>query len=97
MTELKSDALETVNFSEAGTGQTMRGNSTKMRDPLRLSETRLAFYLLVSGIIGFTILRLLTDQEAVIALGTLDLAIIGMWIWAFWSKARLLSAALKHR
>jgi len=97
MTELKSDALKAVNFVEAESVQTRCDIPVKRREAFRLSETRLAFYMLVSGIISFAILRLLTDQELVIALGTLNLAIIGMWVWAYWSKARLLRATLKYQ
>ncbi len=63
---------------------------------LSLSESRIAFYLLVSAIAGFILLRILTDQEIVIALGTFNIAIIGMWIWVFLSKIRLLTQSLKY-
>lgn len=53
-------------------------------------ETRLAFYLLSSAIVSFILLRFLTDQEVVIALGTLNLAIIGMWVGTLLAKIRSL-------
>lgn len=96
MTELKSDALKAVNFVEAEAGQTLRGNPAKSREALRLSETRLAIYCIVSAVVGFALLRLFTEDEVVLVWGTLDLAVIGMWVWAYISKYRLLAASLKQ-
>jgi hypothetical protein len=61
-----------------------------------ISNTRLAFYLLVCALVSFVLLKLVTDDEVMVALGTLNLAIIGMWVWALRTKIRLLSQAL-HR
>lgn len=96
MTELKSDALKAVNFAEAESVQTKCDFPAMRPETLRLSETRLAVYLLVSAAISFTVLRLVTNDEIVLVWGTLDLAIISMWIWAYISKIRLLSAFLKQ-
>ncbi|MGH9753190.1 MAG: TraR/DksA family transcriptional regulator [Blastocatellia bacterium] len=58
------------------------------------SESRIALYLLISAIAGFVLLRVVTDQEVIVALGTLNIAIIGMWVWALFRKARALTQSL---
>ncbi len=69
--------------------------STK-RAPFSIPESRLAFYLFVFTVAGFVLLRALTDQEIVVALGTLNIAIIAMWVWALMSKFRSISQSLKY-
>ncbi|MGH9832614.1 MAG: hypothetical protein ACREBD_04215 [Blastocatellia bacterium] len=69
--------------------------STK-RTPFFIPESRLAFYLFVLTMAGFIFLRTLTDQEIVVALGTLNIAIIAMWVWALLSKIRSLTQSLKY-
>jgi hypothetical protein len=59
-----------------------------------LPQTRITFYLFVSGLAGFILLSALTDQEEIVALGTLNIAIIGMWIWALLRKAHTLTQSL---
>jgi len=59
-----------------------------------LSESRVASYLLASSAAGFILLRALTSQEMIVALGTLSIAIIGMWVLALLSKARALTQSL---
>jgi hypothetical protein len=61
---------------------------------LALPQTRINFYLFVSGLAGFILLSALVDQEEIVALGTLNIAIIGMWIWALLRKARTLTQSL---
>jgi len=62
--------------------------------PPALPQTRITFYLFVSGLAGFILLSALTDQEEIVALGTLNIAIIGMWIWALLRKAHTLTQSL---
>ncbi len=52
--------------------------------------------MFVSTLAGFTLLSAITEDEIVIALGTLNIAIIGMWTWAWLSKIRSLIQFLKH-
>jgi hypothetical protein len=59
------------------------------RTNFSLSESRLALYLLASTVVASTLLQLLTDDEMVIFFGTLSLAIISTWIWAWLRKIRL--------
>jgi hypothetical protein len=66
------------------------------RVPFSIPESRLAFYLFVLTVAGFVLLRALIDQEIVVALGTLNIAIIAMWVWALMSKFRSISQSLKH-
>jgi len=56
---------------------------------LDLSASRLALYLLASTVVASILLQLLTDDEMVIFFGTLNLAIISAWIWAWLRKIRL--------
>lgn len=64
------------------------------RSTLALSQTRITFYLFVSALTGFILLSALTDQEVIVSLGTLNIAIFGMWIWALLRKALALTRSL---
>jgi len=61
------------------------------------SEVTSALYLLVSAVIGFFIIRRLTTQEIMIALGTIVWAVCGMWLLAMFSRSRLVVRSLKPR
>lgn len=63
---------------------------------LSTSGSTLALYLMVSAILGFFVIRVLTTQEITIALGTIVLAVIGMWLLAFLSKLRLIVRFFRH-
>ncbi|MGH9936620.1 MAG: hypothetical protein ACREAM_10270 [Blastocatellia bacterium] len=63
---------------------------------LDISTTRMALYLLTSAVVANILLRLLTDDEVVIFLGTLNLAIISLWIWAWLRKIRLTLQYFRH-
>jgi len=71
-------------------------SSVKSR-ALSTSGSTLALYLLASAFIGFFIIRLLTTQEIVIALGTIVFAVFGMWFIALWSKLRLIVGSIKQQ
>jgi hypothetical protein len=66
------------------------------RPGITLSESRIAFYLLVSAAAGYILLRTLSSDEIMVALGTLNIAIIGAWIWAWLSKIRMLIQSFKN-
>ncbi len=65
------------------------------RDAISLSGSAIDLYLLVSTGLGFLVIRLLTDQEIVIALGTVVIGVIGMWVCAIISRLYLAVRALK--
>lgn len=60
------------------------------------SEVASALYLLVSAVIGFVIISMLTAQAIIVALGTLVFAVLGMWLLAILSRLRLIVRSLKH-
>lgn len=60
------------------------------------SGSTLALYLMVSGFLGFLVLRALTTQEIIVALGTIVLAVVGMWLIAFLSKLRLIFRSFRY-
>ncbi|HMV48038.1 MAG TPA: hypothetical protein PLD20_13200 [Blastocatellia bacterium] len=51
-------------------------------------------FLLISGLVSFAVLQLLTSQESVIALGTFCFGILGMWTLAYLSKFSSLKKAM---
>jgi Flp pilus assembly protein TadB len=63
---------------------------------LSTSGSTLALYLMVSAFLGFFVIRLVTTQEIVVALGTIVLAVVGMWLIAFLSKLRLIVRSLRY-
>jgi hypothetical protein len=69
--------------------------SAKPED-LSLSEHSSTFYLLVSALAGFLIARLITNQEVIIALGTIVFAVLGMWLLAAFYRVRLIVRSLKR-
>lgn len=60
------------------------------------SGSTLALYLMVSAFIGFFVIRVLTTQEIIVALGTIVLAVVGMWLIAFLSKLRLIVRSFRY-
>lgn len=62
-----------------------------------LSQTSSAFYLLISALVGFLIIRLFTAQEFIVALGTIVFAVMGMWLLAVAYSVRLIIRSLKHQ
>jgi len=65
-----------------------RAKLSSRRTVPTLSASRLAFYLLVSTVVASILLQLITDDETVIFFGTLNLAIISAWMWAWLRKIR---------
>jgi hypothetical protein len=65
-------------------------------EDISLSEHSSTFYLLVSALAGFLIARLITNQEVIIALGTIVFAILGMWLLAVFYRVRLIVRSLKR-
>jgi Flp pilus assembly protein TadB len=63
---------------------------------LSTSGSTLALYLMVSAFLGFFVIRLVTTQEIVVALGTIVLAVVGMWLIAFLSKLRLVVRSFRY-
>lgn len=62
-----------------------------------IADLQPSFFLLISGLISFIVLRLLTTQELTIALGTFNFGIIGMWALAYLSKIHSLKKTLKQK
>lgn len=94
---LEDDSQQVVAEADAPmVKQTPKVERTDKPPPISLSESRIAFYLLVFAVVGFLLSSLVTDQEVIIALGTLNTAIIGAWVWAWMSKIRLLIQSLKY-
>lgn len=58
-------------------------------------EPVIAFYLLISAFISFLVLRLITNEEIIVALGTLILAIVGMRLLSTLHKTRQISRFAK--
>ena len=71
------------------TDQIDRVSPSSRRTVPTLSASRLAFYLLASTVVASILTQLLTDDEMLIFFGTLSLAIISAWIWAWLRKIRL--------
>jgi squalene cyclase len=63
---------------------------------LSTSGSTLALYLMVSAFLGFFVIRMLTTQEIVVALGTIVLAVVGMWLIALLSKLRLIVRSSRY-
>lgn len=63
---------------------------------LSTSGSTLALYLMASAFLGFFLIRMVTTQEIVVALGTIVLAVVGMWLIAFFSKLRLIVRSARY-
>jgi positive regulator of sigma E activity len=63
---------------------------------ISLSGSAAALYLLVSALIGFLAIRLLTSDEIIIASGTIVVGVLGMWILALYSRLRLIAQIVSH-
>jgi hypothetical protein len=62
-----------------------------------IPESRAAFFIFVFIMASFLLLRALTSQAIVIGLATLNIAIIGMWVWAFLSRTRSLTRSSDYK
>ncbi|MEK7831096.1 MAG: hypothetical protein AAB401_08425 [Acidobacteriota bacterium] len=69
-------------------------NRSELSAALSISQTRLSLYMLIAGLLGFLLFRLLTREDQAIALGTFCFGMIGMWALAFMYKVRLLKKLL---
>jgi hypothetical protein len=80
---------------------TQQGSSPRIKELSNLKEISLsastaALYLLVSALIGFLAIRLVTSEEIIVASGTVVIGVLGMWVLALYSRLRLIARLVSH-
>lgn len=80
---------------------TQQGSFPRIKELSNLKETSLsgstaALYLLVSALIGFLAIRLVTSEEIIVASGTVVIGVLGMWVLALYSQLRLIAQVVNH-